>query len=231
MFFTSLKMISNLFSIFDPVTSQGIPLNWLSSLIGLVTLSWGYWLQSNRISKVFSLVSAQLSQEFKILVGPSSSLGHTILFVTLFFLIVFNNFFGLFPYVFTSSRHLAITLSLALPLWLSFILYGWFNNTTHILAHLVPTGTPPILIPFMVLIETTRNIIRPGTLAVRLAANMIAGHLLLVLLGNQGPSLSSSLLGFLLVTQILLLTLEIAVAIIQSYVFAVLAVLYSSEVN
>lgn len=84
--------------------------------------------------------------------------------------------------------------------------------------------------PFMVLIETTRNVIRPGTLAVRLAANMIAGHLLLVLLGNQGPSMSSSILSFLLITQILLLTLERAVAVIQSYVFAVLATLYSREV-
>jgi F-type H+-transporting ATPase subunit a len=83
----------------------------------------------------------------------------------------------------------------------------------------------------MVLIETIRNVIRPGTLAVRLAANIIAGHLLLVLLGNQGPSISSSLLGVLLLTQILLLTLESAVAIIQSYVFAVLATLYSREVS
>jgi F-type H+-transporting ATPase subunit a len=59
---------------------------------------------------------------------------------------------------------------------------------------------------------------------------MIAGHLLLVLLGNQGPSITFSLLRVLLVTQILLLTLERAVAVIQSYVFAVLATLYSREV-
>lgn len=98
------------------------------------------------------------------------------------------------------------------------------------LAHIVPLGTPPVLIPFIVLIETIRNLIRPGTLAVRLAANIIAGHLLLVLLGNQGPSLASPLLVILLITQILLLTLESAVAIIQSYVFAVLATLYSREV-
>lgn len=75
------------------------------------------------------------------------------------------------------------------------------------LAHLVPLGTPGVLIPFIVLIETISNVIRPGTLAVRLAANMIAGHLLLVLLGNQGPSITFSLLRVLLVTQILSLTL------------------------
>ena len=82
----------------------------------------------------------------------------------------------------------------------------------------------------MVLIETISNLIRPGTLAVRLAANIIAGHLLLVLLGNQGPNLTSVFLTVLIVTQILLLVLESAVAVIQSYVFAVLATLYSSEV-
>jgi F-type H+-transporting ATPase subunit a len=81
-----------------------------------------------------------------------------------------------------------------------------------------------------VLIETIRNVIRPGTLAVRLAANIIAGHLLLVLLGNQGVSIRAPLLSLLLIVQILLLTLEAAVAVIQSYVFAVLATLYSSEV-
>ncbi|KAG7166719.1 ATP synthase subunit a-like 5, partial [Homarus americanus] len=79
--------------------------------------------------------------------------------------------------------------------------------------------------------KTLRNIIRPGTLAVRRAANIIAGHLLLTLLGNMGPSLSLTLVSFLMLAQILLLILESAVAIIQSYVFAVLRTLYAREVN
>ena len=100
-------------------------------------------------------------------------------------------------------------------------------------AHLVPNGTPGALMPFIVLIETVRNIIRPITLAVRLAANIIAGHLLLTLLGNTGPFLSFSLsvLSLLIIAQILLLILESAVAVIQSYVFAVLRTLYAGEVN
>lgn len=224
-------MITNLFSIFDPVSSLNLPLNWAASLVGLLIIPWSFWVQPNRFSKLFNIVASQLNTEFKVLVGPSASFGHTIIFIGVFIFIFFNNFIGLAPYIFTSSSHLSMTLGLALPLWVSFIIYGWFNHTTHMLAHLVPVGTPGVLIPFMVLIETTRNIIRPGTLAVRLAANMIAGHLLLVLLGNQGPSMRSSILWVLIVTQILLLTLERAVAVIQSYVFAVLATLYSSEVN
>ena len=114
---------------------------------------------------------------------------------------------------------------------MAFIFYGWINHTQHIFAHLVPQGTPGLLIPFIVLIETIRNVIRPGTLAVRLAANIIAGHLLLTLLGRTGPSLSVSLISVLLFSQILLLILEAAVAVIQSYVFAVLRTLYAREVN
>ncbi|MGV1080819.1 MAG: F0F1 ATP synthase subunit A [Candidatus Nanopelagicales bacterium] len=105
------------------------------------------------------------------------------------------------------------------------------NHTRHILAHLVPQGTPNILIPFIVCIETIRNIIRPGTLAVRLRANIIAGHLLLTLLGNTGNALSATLISLLILRQIALLILEFAVAIIQSYVFAVLSTLYSREVS
>ena len=98
-------------------------------------------------------------------------------------------------------------------------------------AHLVPQGTPRLLMPFIVLIERIRNIIRPGTLAVRLIANIMAGHLLLTLLGGTGPSLTSYLLVLLFVAQVLLLLLESAVAVIQSYVFAVLRTLFAREIN
>jgi F-type H+-transporting ATPase subunit a len=81
-----------------------------------------------------------------------------------------------------------------------------------------------------VCIETIRNVIRPITLTVRLTANIIAGHLLLTLLGNIGPNLIFIFIPILLFVQILLLTLESAVAIIQSYVFSVLITLYSREV-
>nr|BAX02000.1 ATPase subunit 6 [Daphnia galeata] len=223
-------MMANLFSIFDPSATLSLPMNWMAIFVGLFILPWTFWVSSNRSGKLISLVTSQLHMEFKTLVGMASSQGHTLIFISLFLFILFNNLMGLAPYVFTASSHLAMTLALAFPLWLSFMLYGWFNHTLHMLAHLVPLGTPGVLMPFMVLIETVSNVIRPGTLAVRLAANMIAGHLLLVLLGNQGPSMTFSLLSVLLVTQILLLTLESAVAVIQSYVFAVLATLYSSEV-
>uniref|UniRef100_A0AB38ZGF4 ATP synthase subunit a n=1 Tax=Lucanus liuyei TaxID=2952596 RepID=A0AB38ZGF4_9SCAR len=222
--------MTNLFSSFDPSTSMKLPLNWLSTIIGLSIIPLTFWFIPSRSMTLWNKTISVLHKEFKTLIGPTSK-GSTLIFISVFSLIMYNNFLGLFPYIFTSTSHLILTLSLALPLWLSFMLFGWINNTVHMLAHLVPQGTPGLLMPFMVCIETTSNLIRPGTLAVRLAANMIAGHLLLTLLGNIGPSLSLYSMPILFSTQILLLTLESAVTIIQSYVFAVLSTLYSSEVT
>ena len=83
----------------------------------------------------------------------------------------------------------------------------------------------------MVLIELVRSLIRPGTLAVRLAANMVAGHLLLTLIGSIAPSVSSIILTGVIIGLILLITLECAVALIQSYVFRILITLYIEEVS
>nr|YP_010284537.1 ATP synthase F0 subunit 6 [Allotraeus orientalis]UKQ56280.1 ATP synthase F0 subunit 6 [Allotraeus orientalis] len=224
-------MMTNLFSSFDPSTNFNLSLNWSSTLIGLLIIPPMFWLIPSRFNFLWTLIILTLHKEFKILLGQKNSKGSTLIFISLFSFIMFNNFIGLFPYIFTSTSHMILTLTLALPLWLSFMIFGWINNTIHMFAHLVPQGTPPVLMPFMVCIETISNVIRPGTLAVRLSANMIAGHLLMTLLGNTGPSLSIILVNFLILTQILLLILESAVSIIQSYVFAVLSTLYSSEVN
>lgn len=224
-------MITNLFSTFDPTTNFNLSLNWLRTFLGLLIIPLTYWLIPSRINFIWIKIITTLHNEFKILLNNNKIKGTTLIFISLFRIIIFNNFLGLFPYIFTRSRHLIFTLRLSLPLWLRFIIYGWINNTIHIFSHLVPQGTPPVLIPFIVCIETIRNIIRPGTLAVRLAANIIAGHLLLTLLGNTGPSISLLIVNILIIAQLLLLTLECAVSIIQSYVFAVLRVLYSREVN
>ena len=224
-------MITNLFSVFDPTSRIfRIKINWISIFLGLTIIPPLFWLIPSRFNNFWNKITLTLHREFKTLLGPTRNPGRTLIFISLFSIIVFNNFLGLFPYIFTGTSHLTITLTLALPLWLSFILFGWINHTQHIFTHLVPQGTPGILIPFIVCIETIRNIIRPGTLAVRLAANIIAGHLLLTLLGNTGPSINFIMINMLIITQILLLILESAVAIIQSYVFSVLRTLYSREV-
>nr|YP_009107203.1 ATP synthase F0 subunit 6 [Reticulitermes chinensis]AIT99522.1 ATP synthase F0 subunit 6 [Reticulitermes chinensis]ALQ80041.1 ATP synthase F0 subunit 6 [Reticulitermes labralis] len=225
--------MSNLFSIFDPTTEiNSLPMNWTSTMVGLLLIPTSIWLTPSRNSMALNLLMNKLHAEMKtILSKGNQNKGNSFIFTSLFLMILMNNFLGLFPYIFTSTSHLTLTLTLALPLWMTFMLFGWIKNTNHMFEHLVPQGTPTMLMPFMVIIETISNLIRPGTLAVRLTANMIAGHLLLTLLGNNGPTMNHTLLAVLITAQILLLILESAVAIIQSYVFAILSTLYSSEVN
>nr|YP_010329776.1 ATP synthase F0 subunit 6 [Actebia praecox]UNP54513.1 ATP synthase F0 subunit 6 [Actebia praecox] len=225
-------MMSNLFSIFDPSTNLfNIPFNWISTILGIYFIPYSFWLIPNRHFYFWNFILLKLHNEFKTLLKNNYFQGSTFIFISMFSFILFNNFLGLFPYIFTSTSHLTLSLSISLPLWLSFMIYGWINNSQHMFIHMIPQGTPSILMPFMVLIETISNIIRPGTLAVRLTANMIAGHLLMTLLSGTGPGMSNYFIIILVIIQILLLILESAVAVIQSYVIAILSTLYSSEVN
>lgn len=109
-----------------------------------------------------------------------------------------------------------------------FNIYFFFND---FFSHLTPQGTPFILMPFIVLIEFIRLIIRPFTLAIRLTANIIAGHLLLTLLGSSGLLINNFfIIIIILFSQILLFILEISVRLIQAYVFSILTTLYCSEI-
>nr|YP_009694485.1 ATP synthase F0 subunit 6 [Eurydema dominulus]QEI26470.1 ATP synthase F0 subunit 6 [Eurydema dominulus]UCC45991.1 ATP synthase F0 subunit 6 [Eurydema dominulus] len=222
-------MMTNLFSTFDPSTSINYSLNWMSTFLGLMIIPYPFWMLPNRTMTVFNSITQKLHNEFKLLLGKNPE-GMTLITISLFMFILMNNFMGLMPYIFTSSSHLVFSLTLALPLWLSLMIFGWFKNTNYMFAHLVPSGTPSALMPFMVLIETISNIIRPGSLAVRLTANMIAGHLLMSLLGNKSNDTNNLMLFMIILVQMMLMLFESAVAIIQAYVFSVLTTLYSSEV-
>ena len=220
-------MINNLFSIFDPTSSLGIPLNWLNLTLVLFLIFPSYWTLQSPFLATFKMIASSLITEFSVLLKNNKI--RILIFISLFFIIAHTNLLGLLAYSFTSTRHLAITLSLALPFWSGFIIYSLINNTLNFLAHLVPLGTPAPLMPFMVIIELIRNAIRPITLSVRLAANIIAGHRLLTLLRNLLPTRTLLIFGITFTGQTLLIVLETAVAIIQAYVFSILTTLYASE--
>nr|WEY05560.1 ATP synthase F0 subunit 6 [Lepisiota frauenfeldi] len=222
-------MMTNLFSIFDPSTSINLSLNWLSTMIIFMIFPFQYWLIPSRYQMFLNIIMMFILKEFKILINYSFS--NLIIFLSLFFFILSNNFMGLFPYIFTATSHLSICLSLSLTLWLSMILFSVMNFLNDLLSHLTPTGTPFILMPFMVIIESISLIIRPFTLAIRLTANMIAGHLLLSLLGSSGQVINNLLIMLIMMfSQILLFILELSVSLIQAYVFSILSTLYSKEV-
>nr|AXI98718.1 ATP synthase F0 subunit 6 [Pseudoniphargus sp. 1-Balearics] len=220
-------MMVNLFSIFDPATKFMLSSNWLSIMIYFLLLPIQLWMAPVRYKHLFSSLFNYLFQEFKPLMKKTPFI--LLLSLSTFIFIATNNSVGLLPYVFAASSHMAFTLSLALTLWLAAFIYAWVNNTSNSLVHLIPQGTPFILMPFMVIIETISSLIRPGTLAVRLAANMVAGHLLMVLLSSSFLLSPVMILPLLYLAQALLSLLELAVAVIQAYVFSILLTLYSAE--
>lgn len=220
-------MITNLFSIFDPSTPSFISSNWLSSILFIFLFPVFFWVSPRRFKRRVVSLIIYIFRQFSPIVKRA---GYVLIIpLSFFFFIMYNNVIGLLPYIFTSRRHLVFTLTLGLTSWLSLMFYGWLNNSSNLLIHLIPQGTPGALIPFMVIIETIRNLIRPGTLAVRLRANIIAGHLLIVLLRSATPLTPLALGPILFRAQVALRVLETAVAFIQAYVFSVLVTLYIAE--
>nr|YP_010555011.1 ATP synthase F0 subunit 6 [Ooencyrtus plautus]UYP50991.1 ATP synthase F0 subunit 6 [Ooencyrtus plautus] len=224
-------MMNNLFSIFDPATSMIFSMNWISNFSVMIFFPLFYWFVPSRMNMIYLELIFYLINEFKVLMNKKINYLNMIIFLSMFVLLMLNNFMGLFPYIFTSSSHLVMSLSLSMILWMSYTIFGWLNYSNHMFTHLVPQGTPFILMPFMVIVESLSNNIRAGTLSVRLSANMIAGHLLMTLISSTGENLSFFLLMFMLLSQSILIILEISVSFIQAYVFSVLSTLYSTESN
>nr|YP_009475805.1 ATP synthase F0 subunit 6 [Macaca sinica]AVM10384.1 ATP synthase F0 subunit 6 [Macaca sinica] len=153
----------------------------------------------------------------------------SLMLMSLVTFIATTNLLGLLPYSFTPTTQLSMNLAMAIPLWAGTVVLGLRFKTKNSLAHLLPQGTPTPLIPMLVVIETISLLIQPMALAVRLTANITAGHLLMHLAGSVVLTLSTTSFSMALLTSMLLVlltTLEIAVALIQAYVFTLLISLY-----
>nr|ASO95921.1 ATP synthase F0 subunit 6 [Scarus psittacus]ASO95923.1 ATP synthase F0 subunit 6 [Scarus psittacus]ASO95925.1 ATP synthase F0 subunit 6 [Scarus psittacus]ASO95927.1 ATP synthase F0 subunit 6 [Scarus psittacus]WNH20274.1 ATP synthase F0 subunit 6 [Scarus psittacus] len=153
--------------------------------------------------------------------------------LTSLMLFIFSlNMMGLLPYTFTPTTQLSLNMALAVPLWLATVLIGMRNQPTIALGHLLPEGTPGPLIPVLIIIETLSLFIRPLALGVRLTANLTAGHLLIQLIATAvfvlAPIMPTVALSTAIVL-VLLTMLEVAVAMIQAYVFVLLLSLYLQE--
>nr|YP_009488383.1 ATP synthase F0 subunit 6 [Trachypeplus jacobsoni]AWD31642.1 ATP synthase F0 subunit 6 [Trachypeplus jacobsoni] len=208
------------------LTSLKMSMNWLSITIFLIMMPMKFWIKNSRIQMLNMMIVNILSKELKTTLNNKSK-EVIIIMISMFMLILINNLMGLLPYIFTATSHMSTNMSLALPMWLSIMLFSWTNKTKMMLVHLTPLGTPEVLMPFMVMIEMISSIIRPISLSVRLTANMITGHLLMTLLET---SMQMKNLPIFMV-QMFLMMFETAVAFIQSYVFMMLMTLYISEVN
>uniref|UniRef100_UPI0030E20995 ATP synthase subunit 6 n=1 Tax=Ctenothrips transeolineae TaxID=3045420 RepID=UPI0030E20995 len=218
----------SLIASFDPKTSILEELNWFSFLIPLMILMYTFWSKPSRMTHLKHFMINSIEEQFKIALKTKKDSSSKI-FITIFLMIMICNITGLLPNIFTGTSHLTANLMISVPLWTGFFMFGWMKYTNKMFAHLVPNGTPMVLINFMVLIELISTIIRPLTLSIRLMANMVSGHLLLTLMGNTMQTSYYSTCLILVFIQMILSLLEVGVAFIQAYVFCMLLTLYSDD--
>nr|QUJ18380.1 ATP synthase protein 6 [Amphiprion ocellaris] len=225
-------MTLSFFDQFMSPTLLGIPLIALA-----LTLPWvlfpkpsSRWLNNRVLTLQSWFINGFAQQIFQ----PINQGGHkwAALLTSLMIFLITLNMLGLLPYTFTPTTQLSMNMAFAVPLWLATVIIGMRNQPTHALAHLLPEGTPTPLIPILIMIETISLFIRPLALGVRLTANLTAGHLLIQLIATAALVLLPLMPTVAILTGALLLMLtllEVAVAMIQAYVFVLLLSLYMQE--
>lgn len=147
---------------------------------------------------------------------------------SIFMFILVANLMGMIPYTFTVTSHIAVTFALAAVIFIGVTVLGFINNGMGFLKLFVPTGIPMALVPLLVVIEFISYLSRPISLSVRLFANMMAGHTMLkVIAGFVGTLGVAGVIPFAFITA--LTGLEIIIAILQAYVFAMLTCIYLND--
>nr|YP_009724971.1 ATP synthase F0 subunit 6 [Stigmatogobius pleurostigma]ANW71982.1 ATP synthase F0 subunit 6 [Stigmatogobius pleurostigma] len=225
-------MMTSFFDQFMSPTYLGIPLMALAFVLPwlLFPSPAPRWLNNRFLTLQSWFINRFTSQ----LLTPINAGGHNwaLILTSLMLFLISLNMLGLLPYTFTPTTQLSLNMGLAVPLWLATVLIGLRNQPTAALGHLLPEGTPAPLIPVLIIIETISLFIRPLALGVRLTANLTAGHLLMQLIATAAFVLLPLMPAVAISTAVILLLLtilEVAVAMIQAYVFVLLMSLYLQE--
>nr|QXJ42660.1 ATP synthase F0 subunit 6 [Tylonycteris fulvida] len=221
-------MNENLFASFITPTLMGLPIVLIIIMFPSILYPSTTRLISNR---VIALQKWLIHLTTKQMMNIHNKTGQTwtLMLMSLIMFIGSTNLIGLLPYSFTPTTQLSMNLGMAIPLWAGTVILGFRHKTKASLAHFLPQGTPLPLIPMLVIIETISLFIQPMALAVRLTANITAGHLLIHLIGSATLALMNINMTVAFITFIILVlltVLEFAVALIQAYVFTLLVSLY-----
>nr|YP_010455548.1 ATP synthase F0 subunit 6 [Lonchophylla robusta]UUA63179.1 ATP synthase F0 subunit 6 [Lonchophylla robusta] len=221
-------MNENLFASFITPTMMGLPIAVLIIMFPTIMFPSTNRLVNNRLLAIQQWLIHLTSKQ---MLSIHNHKGQTwaLMLMSLILFIGSTNLLGLLPHSFTPTTQLSMNLGMAIPLWAGTVLLGFRHKTKASLAHFLPQGTPLPLIPMLIIIETISLFIQPVALAVRLTANITAGHLLIHLIGGATLALlnisaATALATFVIL--VLLTILEFAVALIQAYVFTLLVSLY-----
>nr|UZH93578.1 ATP synthase F0 subunit 6 [Peromyscus attwateri] len=221
-------MNENLFASFITPTMMGLPIVVFIIMLPSIMLSSSKRLVTNRYFSFLYWLVKLITKQMMLIHTPK---GRTwsLMLVSLMMFIGSTNLLGLLPHTFTPTTQLSMNLGMAIPLWAGAVILGFRHKLKSSLAHFLPQGTPISLIPMLIIIETISLFIQPMALAVRLTANITAGHLLIHLIGGATlvlMSISPPTASITFIILALLTILEFAVALIQAYVFTLLVSLY-----
>ena len=178
-------------------------------------------------------VAVELSYEFiagllRDTVGAEGRKYFPIVF-TLFMFVLLGNLLGMVPYSFTFTSHIVVTFAMAIVIFIFVTILGFVKHGMHFFSFFAPPGTPVVMLPLLVPIEVISYLSRPISLSVRLFANMLAGHTLIKVIAGFIPALGV-IFGVLPLALVVALTgLEILIAFLQAYVFAILTCLYIND--
>ena len=178
-------------------------------------------------------VAVELSYEFiagllRDTVGSEGRKYFPIVF-TLFMFVLLGNLLGMVPYSFTFTSHIVVTFAMAIVIFIFVTILGFVKHGMHFFSFFAPPGTPVVMLPLLVPIEIISYLSRPISLSVRLFANMLAGHTLIKVIAGFIPALGV-IFGVLPLALVVALTgLEILMAFLQAYVFAILTCLYIND--
>lgn len=173
---------------------------------------------------VFSMITGMVDQN----IGPKGAKFAPLIF-SLFIFILVCNLLGMIPYGYTVTSHISVTFALAMLVFSIVTLLGFYIHKLHFFSLFLPAGTPWWLSPLMILIELFAYLARPVSLSLRLAANMVAGHVLLKVIAGFVVSLSIYLKIIPLPFIVILIGFEIFVAVLQAYIFSILACVYLND--
>jgi F-type H+-transporting ATPase subunit a len=204
------------------------------AVIGALMLGTGRQLIPGRMQSVAELSYEFVASTIRSTAGSEGMKFFPLIF-SLFMFIMISNFIGIIPYTFTVSSHLIVTVALALVVFFTVLIYGLYKNGLKFFKIFVPSGVPIAILPLVMFIEVLSFFLRPVSHSVRLFANMLAGHIALKVFASFIGMLGA--LGFLgwagavlpLGLTMALTALELLVAFLQAYVFAILTCIYLND--
>jgi len=211
--------------------SLSLSLSALCAIVYMLLATRGQSVIPGRLQSSIEVMYMQIESTLQGVVGNNHAKYMPFIF-SVFIFVLMCNLLGMLPYSFSATSHIAVTFAMAAIVFVTINIIGFWNHGVRYFSVLLPGGIPIAMVPLMFLIELCAYLSRPFSLSLRLAANMVAGHIMIKILAmfiimSGAASLFLSAAPFVLLT--IIIGFEIFIALLQAYIFTILACVYLSD--